>query len=108
MGDATPWIDRLKFKAGAIFQVSQDKRRVQRMPDREQPEVAELILEIRHRLELSQVEFAAKLGVCFHSVNRWQNGRTRPLPRALKQVEAVLHQLGEQGKDLLAKYFQKT
>ena len=77
------------------------------MLDREEPNVAELIRETRHRLDLSQVEFAAKLGVSFHSVNRWENRRTRPLPLALKQIEALLHQMGEQGKDLLAKYFQQ-
>ncbi len=77
------------------------------MPDTEQPDdVAELISETRHRLELSQVEFAVKLGVSFHSVNRWENGRTYPLPLAWKQVEALLHPMGQQGEDLLVKCFR--
>ncbi|MBD2195364.1 MULTISPECIES: helix-turn-helix domain-containing protein [Calothrix] len=68
-------------------------------------EIAELIRETRALTKLSQIQFAAKLGVSFHSVNRWENGRTKPLPLALKQIEAVLYSLGDRGEDLLAKYF---
>jgi DNA-binding transcriptional regulator YiaG len=75
------------------------------MPAIEQTELAELVRQTRAALELSQVKFAAKLGVSFQSVNRWENGRTKPLPLALKQIEALLHQMGDRGKDLLAKYF---
>lgn len=72
----------------------------------EQAEIAALIRETRQLLRLSQTEFAAKIGVSFHSVNRWENGRTRPIPLALKQIETLLHQMGEQGEELLAKYFK--
>jgi DNA-binding transcriptional regulator YiaG len=75
------------------------------MPGIEQPELADLVRETRQRLQLSQVKFAIKLGVSFQSVNRWENGRTKPLPVALKQIEYLLHQMGETGKDLLVKYF---
>ena len=73
------------------------------MPALEQSELADLVSETRHRLELSQVKFAAKVGVSFQSINRWENGRAKPLPVALKQIE--LHQMGDSGKELLAKYF---
>ncbi len=33
--------------------------------------------------------------------------RTCPLPLALKQIETLLHQIGEQGEDLLARYFEE-
>lgn len=33
---------------------------------------------LRERLGLTQVEFAAKLGVSFASVNRWENERFVP------------------------------
>jgi DNA-binding transcriptional regulator YiaG len=75
------------------------------MPGIEQPELADLVRETRQRLQLSQVKFAIKLGVSFQSVNRWENGRTKALPVALKQIEHLLHQMGETGKDLLIKYF---
>ncbi|OUL35265.1 helix-turn-helix domain-containing protein [Nostoc sp. 106C] len=75
------------------------------MPAIEQSEIAYLVREMRQRLELSQAKFATKLGVSFGSVNCWENGRTKPLPIALKQIEYLLHQMGEPGKALLAKYF---
>ncbi|HEY9763634.1 MAG TPA: helix-turn-helix transcriptional regulator [Trichocoleus sp.] len=75
------------------------------MPEVEQAELAELVRETRQRLELSQTKFAEMLGVSFQSVNRWENGRTKPLPVALKQIEHLLHEMGERGHDLLIKYF---
>ncbi len=77
------------------------------MPAVEQSELAELVRETRQRLEVSQVKFAAILGVSFQSVNRWENSRTKPLPLAVKQLEALLQQMGDCGKDLLAKYFSE-
>ena len=77
------------------------------MPTIDQLKLAELVRETRQRLELSQTKFAAELGVSFQSVNRWENGRTKPLPVALKQIEHLLHQMGDSGKDLLAKYFSE-
>ncbi len=63
------------------------------MPKIEQTEFAALVSETRQCLSLSQVKFAARLGVSFHSVNRWENGRTTPLPLAVKQIEALLYSL---------------
>jgi DNA-binding transcriptional regulator YiaG len=77
------------------------------MPALDQSELADLVRETRQRLELSQAKFATKLGVSFQSVNRWENGRTKPLPVALKQIEHLLHQMGDTGKDLLVKYFSE-
>ena len=77
------------------------------MPAIDQSELADLVRETRQRLELSQAKFAAKLGVSFQSVNRWENGRTKPLPVALKQIEHLLHQMGDTGKELLVKYFSE-
>ena len=73
----------------------------------DQSTLANLVRETRQRLELSQAKFATKLGVSFQSVNRWENGRTKPLPIALKQIEHLLHQMGDTGKDLLVKYFSE-
>ncbi|OUL35508.1 helix-turn-helix transcriptional regulator [Nostoc sp. 106C] len=77
------------------------------MPAIAQLEVAQLVIEIRQRLKLSQVKLAKRLGVSFHSINRWENGRAQPSPLAMKQIQDLLHQMGELGEDLLAKYFQK-
>lgn len=77
------------------------------MPTIDKLKLADLVRETRQRLELSQTKFAVKLGVSFQSVNRWENGRTKPLPVALKQIEHLLHTMGDSGKDLLAKYFSE-
>lgn len=71
------------------------------------PQLANLVWETRQRLELSQAKFAVKLGVSFQNINRWENGRTKPLPIALKQIKSLLHQMGEAGQDLLVKYFSE-
>ena len=59
-----------------------------------------LIHEIRARLGLTQEQLAARLGVTFPTVNRWENDRVKPSPLAIRQVEALLRELGRQGEDL--------
>ncbi|MEH1968605.1 MULTISPECIES: helix-turn-helix domain-containing protein [unclassified Nostoc] len=77
------------------------------MPAIEQPRIAQLVRETRQCLKLSQVKLATMLGVSFHTINRWENGRTRPSPLAMQQIEKLLYQMGEPGEALLARYFQK-
>lgn len=71
----------------------------------ESPSLASLVRETRLLLKLTQMQFAQKLGVSFQTVNRWENARTKPLPIALRQIEGILRQMGEGGKDLLTQYF---
>ena len=75
------------------------------MPVSNPVEIAALVRETRHRLGLTQLQFAQKLGVSFQSVNRWKNGRTQPLPIVLKQIEEVLREMGDRGTDLLKRYW---
>ena len=52
---------------------------------------------IRERLDLTQVRFAERIGVSFATVNRWENGQTRPARLAWRQIlelEAGLTQAG--------------
>ena len=74
------------------------------MPETQPREIAKLIGETRQRLGLSQEKFASKLGVSFQSVNRWENGRTKPLPLALRQIKTLLDEM-EDSRDLLERYF---
>ena len=55
----------------------------------------EQIKEIRKRLNLSQEEFAKKLGVSFTSVNRWENGQTKPSKLARRQILNLLEHITE-------------
>lgn len=53
-----------------------------------------LVRLLRERMGLTQEKFAARLGVTFPTINRWENGHTQPSPLALKQIEALLAELG--------------
>lgn len=67
-----------------------------------QNDMARLVRELRQRLALTQEKFAAKLGVTTPTINRWENGRAKPSPLALKQIEELLREMGDDGNDLLA------
>jgi len=63
------------------------------------------VRQLRDRLGLSQEKLAAKLGVTFTSVNRWENGKAKPSPLALRQIGDLLAELGEKGRDLYQDFF---
>ncbi len=73
----------------------------------EQPEMGLLIQEIRQSMGLTQEEFAIIIGVTFPTVNRWENGHTKPSKLAVQQIEALLDKLGESGQTILAKYHSR-
>lgn len=69
-----------------------------------QPTYGKLIREFRQLLGLTQEEFAASLGVTFSTVNRWENGRSKPSRMASQLIEQKLLESGDSGNQLLAKY----
>jgi DNA-binding XRE family transcriptional regulator len=75
------------------------------MPVTESLSTAVLVKETRKRLGLTQVQFAKTLGVSFQSVNRWERGKTKPLPIVLKQIELMVKEMGDRAQDLLIGYF---
>jgi len=70
-----------------------------------QPDLAPLVRKLRERLGLTQEKFAAKLGVTFPTINRWENGKAKPSPLALQQVKELLQEMGKDGAGLLKKFF---
>jgi putative transcriptional regulator len=64
-------------------------------------DISGLIRRFRLRTGLTQERLAAKLGVAFPTLNRWENGRSHPSPLALKRIEQCLRELGTEGQDLL-------
>ena len=68
-------------------------------------DIPRLVRELRKRTALTQEKFAARLGVTFPTINRWENGHARPSPLALKQIEILLHDLGDDGQDFLREHF---
>ncbi|MDZ4879073.1 MAG: hypothetical protein CLLPBCKN_008511 [Chroococcidiopsis cubana SAG 39.79] len=69
-----------------------------------QPQIGNLIRELRLETELTQEEFAAELGVTCSSVNRWENQRGKPSKLALKLIEEMLQTMGDHGQELLQKH----
>src|SRR2546425_526067 len=49
----------------------------------------EEIRKLRRALGLTQQEFAAKLGVSFAAVNRWEKGRNAPQPDRLVRIHEL-------------------
>jgi superfamily II DNA or RNA helicase/transcriptional regulator with XRE-family HTH domain len=67
-----------------------------------QEDTGRRIRRLRGKLGLTQVQFAELMGVSFASVNRWENGQSRPSPLAWQRIlateehglDALLHQPG--------------
>ncbi len=47
------------------------------------------IREIRLEMGLTQEQFAAKLGVSFPTVNRWENQKAKPSPLAIQKLQKL-------------------
>ncbi|WP_028324410.1 helix-turn-helix domain-containing protein [Desulfatirhabdium butyrativorans] len=73
----------------------------------EQHSMARLVRELRELTGLTQEKFAARLGVTFPTINRWENNRAKPSPLALEKIESLLHSLGDKGEALHKTYFEK-
>ena len=68
-------------------------------------DLQQLIRELRKLTGLSQVKFAAKLGVSFPTINRWENGHAKPSSLAMLRIEELVRSLGNNGEALLKQYF---
>jgi putative transcriptional regulator len=60
--------------------------------------VSVLIKTLRRRLELTQEQFAAKVGVTYGTVNNWENGKRMPLPFLLRRLIEMRDELDAQEK----------
>ena len=69
-----------------------------------QPHIGQLIRDLRQQLNLSQEKFAARLGVSFQAVNRWENHRATPSPMAMKLIEQQVKKLGQQRDAFLSRH----
>ena len=78
-----------------------------RNPLDEQHSMARLVRELRELTGLTQEKFAARLGVTFPTINRWENDRAKPSPLAMEKIESLLGSLGDKGKALHEAYFGK-
>ena len=65
-----------------------------------QIDIPRLVRELRQRTGLTQEKFAARLGVTYPTINRWENGRAKPSPLAMEKIESLLRSLEDEGEDL--------
>ena len=72
-----------------------------------QHSMAKLVRDLRELTGLTQEKFAAKLGVTFPTINRWENDRAKPSPLAQEKIESLLRSLGDKGETLHKAYFGK-
>lgn len=56
-------------------------------------QIAQHVLRIRLEMGFTQEQFAAKLGVSFPTVNRWENKKTKPSPLAIQKLQKLLFSL---------------
>ena len=59
-------------------------------------DLARVIRGLRAKLGLTQEQFAAKVGVTFSTVNRWENDRGKPSPLAMRRIEELREGFGKQ------------
>ncbi len=56
-------------------------------------DISKVIGELRTTLGLTQEQFAARIGVTFSTVNRWENGKGTPSPLAMLRIEELQNEL---------------
>jgi DNA-binding transcriptional regulator YiaG len=59
------------------------------------------IKEIRGQLSLSQEDLARQIGISYTTVNRWENGLSKPSKLAKVQLESFCKKMTGQGKLIL-------
>ncbi len=59
------------------------------MAKRNEEQLAKIIKDLRAKMGLTQEQFAAKVGVTFSTVNRWENDRGKPSPLAMRRIEEL-------------------
>ena len=55
----------------------------------DQQDTSKKIRQLRAALGLTQEQFAAKIGVTYSTINRWENDKGKPSPLALLRIERL-------------------
>ncbi len=66
-------------------------------------EIPNILKQLRTRLDLSQEELAARLGVAFSTLNRWENGRSTPRGKAKQAIAKLMNEVGSQEDEIARK-----
>jgi len=57
-------------------------------------DVSNLIKELRNKLDLTQEQFAQKVGVTFSTVNNWEKGTRTPHPFLFQKLLKIAEEAG--------------
>lgn len=57
-------------------------------------DVSNLIKELRDKLELTQEQFAQKVGVTFSTINNWEKGNRTPHPFLFQKLLEIAEEAG--------------
>ena len=60
-------------------------------------DISKAIRKLRTALGLTQENFAAKVGVTYSTVNRWENNKGKPSPLARLRIEELQKELEQNG-----------
>ena len=63
--------------------------------------IAYTVRRLREHTGLTQEQFAARLGVTFATINRWENGHVKPSPLALRQIGNLAREVALPGAEEL-------
>ncbi len=58
--------------------------------------IPSLVKELRRRLDLTQEQFAQRVGVTYSTVNHWENGKRVPLPFLARRLVEMKEALDSQ------------
>lgn len=58
-----------------------------------QQDTSKMIRQLREDLGLTQEQFAAKLGVTYSTINRWENSKAKPSPLATLRIKKLQKKL---------------
>lgn len=58
-------------------------------------DISKMARELRGALNLTQEQFAAKVGVTYTTVNRWENNKGKPSPLAMLRIEELQKELNQ-------------
>ena len=71
------------------------------------PNYPSLVKEVRRQLSISQEDLARQLGVSYATVNRWENGQSKPSKLARAQLDAFCGRMIEDGMLDLTEFSSK-
>jgi len=65
-------------------------------------EIPEVLKQLRSKLDMTQEDLAAKLGVAFSTLNRWENGRSVPRGKAKQSISALMSEVESESPNAVA------